>query len=226
VQQLALWLPADGRLLWQLAELANASGDVKTAAAIMDGCVTEFGMHEEELRQHRRLVRTAADELARSRTSPAPQQAHEGHAGGLQARSKRPLVNKLEATSLPPISATAINPLPWDVLGETVLDRQSRPTFAKYLEELEGKQIALCGFMQPIGEDADLLSFLLIEYPVGCWYCETPALTAIVLVEMPPRQPAKFTRGAVKITGKLALNRSDPEHFLYTIHTARVLGID
>src|SRR5207248_3172631 len=36
-QQLALWLPADGRLLWQLAELANAHGDVKTAAAIMDG---------------------------------------------------------------------------------------------------------------------------------------------------------------------------------------------
>src|SRR5262249_13839200 len=34
-QQLALWLPADPRLLWQLAELANAHGDVRTAAAIM-----------------------------------------------------------------------------------------------------------------------------------------------------------------------------------------------
>src|SRR5262249_44406140 len=32
VQQLALWLPADGRLLWQLGELANAFGDVRTAA--------------------------------------------------------------------------------------------------------------------------------------------------------------------------------------------------
>src|SRR5262249_206634 len=52
IQQVALWLPADARLLWQLAELANAHGDVKTAAAIMDGCVTEFGLHAPELRQH------------------------------------------------------------------------------------------------------------------------------------------------------------------------------
>src|SRR5262249_33449005 len=43
VQHLALVLPSDGRLLWQLAELANAHGDVKTAAAMMDGCVTAFG---------------------------------------------------------------------------------------------------------------------------------------------------------------------------------------
>src|SRR5262249_9145355 len=52
VQQLALWLPADGRVLWQLAELANAAGDVKTAAAIMDGCVTEFGLNQADLRKH------------------------------------------------------------------------------------------------------------------------------------------------------------------------------
>ncbi len=223
MQQLALWLPADGRLLWQLAELANASGDVKMAAAIMDGCVTEFGMHADALKEHRRLVRAAADELARGRTL---QLAHEGHGAGLQARSKRPLVNKLNVASLPPISATATNPLPWDVLTETIVDRQSRPTFAKYLDELDGKQIALSGFMQSVGEDPDLHRFLLIEYPVGCWYCEMPALTAIVLVEMPSGQPATFTRGAVKITGKLVLNRSDPEHFLYTIRNARVWGID
>src|SRR6185295_16567000 len=56
VQQLALWLPADGRLLWQLAELANAHGDVRTAAAIMDGCVTEFAMSAPELRRRRQVL--------------------------------------------------------------------------------------------------------------------------------------------------------------------------
>src|SRR5205085_1403024 len=40
LQRLALALPADGRLLWQLGELANALGDVRTAASILDGCVT------------------------------------------------------------------------------------------------------------------------------------------------------------------------------------------
>src|SRR5205085_1069023 len=56
VQQLALWLPADGTLLWQLAELANAHGDIKNAAAMMDGCVTQFGLNHPELRRHRQLV--------------------------------------------------------------------------------------------------------------------------------------------------------------------------
>src|SRR5207245_833790 len=62
VQQLALWLPQDGRLLWQLAELANATGDVKTAAAMMDGCVTQFGLNDPELRRHRQRTRAATDE--------------------------------------------------------------------------------------------------------------------------------------------------------------------
>src|SRR5436305_564103 len=61
LQRLALWLPADGRLLWLLAELAAAHGDVRTAAAIMDGCVTEFGLRAPELRRHRRAMREAAD---------------------------------------------------------------------------------------------------------------------------------------------------------------------
>src|SRR5438445_6521229 len=93
-QRLALWLPADGRLLWQLAELANAHGDVRTAAAIMDGCVNEFGLHALELRQHRKVTRSAADELAKS-AGPGGDSgtaAHGGHAGGVRPRSKRPLL--------------------------------------------------------------------------------------------------------------------------------------
>src|SRR5207245_9362044 len=93
-QQLALSLPADGRLLWQLAELANAHGDVKTAAAMMDGCVTQFGMGQPELRAHRRAVREAADKLPT--TGVAAKADHEMNvAGTLAARSKRPLVTRL-----------------------------------------------------------------------------------------------------------------------------------
>ena len=57
VEQLALWLPADGRLLWQLGELANAHGDVATAAAILEGCVTEFALGAPELRKRRQVYR-------------------------------------------------------------------------------------------------------------------------------------------------------------------------
>jgi tetratricopeptide (TPR) repeat protein len=221
VQQLALWLPADGRLLWQLAELAGANGDVATAAAIMDGCVTEFGLRAADLRIHRREYRGLADELAKKGNGDG-KAMHEGHPGLFKPRSLRPLVRKLDRTPLPPIDPKGVNGLPWSVVTETTLDRQYRPTFPRYLKELGGKTVTLSGFMQPLGEDHELSAFLLIEYPVGCWYCEQPEMTAIVLVELPDGKTHNFTRGQVHVRGKLVLNANDPENFLYTIRDATI----
>jgi tetratricopeptide (TPR) repeat protein len=220
-QQLALWLPADGQLLWQLAELAGASGDFATAAAIMDGCVTSFGLRAADLLTHRRAYRAAADERAKN-TKVDGKAAHEGHAGLFKPRSLRPLVSKLDRTPLPPIDPKGVNALPWSVVTETTLDRQYRPTFARYLKQLDGKQVTLSGFMQPLGEDHELSAFLLIEYAVGCWYCEQPEMTAIVLVEMPEGRTFNFTRGEVRVRGKLILNATDPENFIYSISNAKV----
>jgi hypothetical protein len=222
VQQLALWLPADGRLLWQLAELAAAHGDVATAAAIMDGCVTEFDLRAPELRAHRVAMRAAAQEQARAGAG-AGKAVHEGHAAVLKPRSARPLVRKIDQEPLPPVKARGLNALPWSVVSETTLDRQYRPTFPKYLKELNGKQVLLSGFMQPLSEDAEAGAFLLIEYPVGCWYCEMPEPTGIVLVELPDGKTCNFTRDQVRVTGKLVLNATDPENFLYTLRQAKVV---
>ncbi len=220
LQQLALWLPADGRLLWQLGELAGANGDVATAAALMDGCVTEFGLRAADLRQHRRAYRAAADERAKKQGDAKTQ--HEGHAGLFKPRSLRPLARKLDRTPLPPIDPKGVNALPWSVVTETTLDRQYRPTFPRYLKDLDGKKVTLSGYMQPLGDDAELNAFLLIEYPVGCWYCEQPETTAIVLVELPEGQTYNYTREPVKVRGKLRLNASDPENFLYTIRDVEI----
>jgi tetratricopeptide (TPR) repeat protein len=220
VQQLALSLPADSRLLWQLAELAAAHGDVATAAAIMDGCITEFGLRDAELRQHRQAMRAAAD--ARAKSGDAKTEHQGGHAAVFKPRSSRPLFHKIDLAHLPPIDPKRVNPLPWSVVTETTLDRQYRPTFPKYLKELDGKQVMLSGFMQPLGEDQDFAAFLLIEYPVGCWYCEMPETTGIVLIEMPGGKTANYTRDQVRITGKLVLNATDPENFLYIIRQAKV----
>jgi hypothetical protein len=218
-QQLALWLPADGRLLWLLAELANAHGDVTTAAAIMDGCVTEFGLRAAELQAHRRLVRAAAEERKKA---PAGKAEHEAHALLFRPRSSRPLLSRAGRVRRPPIDPRGVNGLAWEVLAETALDRRSRPTFVPYLRELEGKRVTLTGFVQPLGDDTDLSAFLLIEYPVGCWYCETPEIVNIVLVELPEDRTLRPTREQVRVTGKLVLNATDPENFLYTVKDATV----
>jgi hypothetical protein len=218
MQQLALWLPADPRLLWQLAELASAHGDVRTAAALMDGCVTQFGLQNPQLRGHRQVMRAAADSGAKAE--------HEVHSGSLAARSRRPLVTRLDQETLPPINATGVNALPWGLLGDTMVDRSFRPTFAQYLRELEGKEVALNGFIQPLREDIDLAAFMLIEYPVGCWYCEMPEITGIVFVELPRGRTTTYTRGLVRVVGRLALNARDPEEFLYTIRDAKVTDVN
>lgn len=218
VQLVALWLPADGRLLWQLGELAAVYGDLQTGAAILDGCVTEFGMRDPELRRHRLALRAAADKLGK--TAPTKTQ-HEGHAGALKTRSSRPLVSSSSA-ALPAVDPDGINVLPWSVVTQTSLDRQYKPTFPRYLRELDGKKVTLSGFMQPVGGEPDQGVFLVIEYPVGCWYCEMPGMAAMIYVEMPQGRGQAFTRDPIQVTGTLKLNANDPEDFLYAIRGATV----
>jgi hypothetical protein len=173
-------------------------------------------MHHPELRRHRQLARAAAEGAAKPE--------HETHAAVLRPRSKRPLLGQLDAAALPPVSPTAVNALPWSVLAETTLDRQFRPTFAKYLKELDGKRVSLTGYIQPFGDSLELSSFMLIEYPVGCWFCEMPEVAGIVLVELPKDKTVEYTREAVTVTGRLALNATDPENFLYSVTDAKVVS--
>jgi tetratricopeptide (TPR) repeat protein len=226
LQQVALWLPADGRLLWQLAELANAHGDVRTAAAIMDGCVTEFGMSAAELRRHRQLLRAAADAPSANADAGQVRTAHQNHAGLMKPRSRRPLRNAVDTENLPAIDPAGINTLPWAVLADTSVDRQFKPTFARYLQELDGKRVSLSGFIQPVKEELELGSFLLIEYPVGCWFCEMPEVTNIVLVELEAGKTTPYKRSLIKVTGELHLNFTVPEKFLYEIRKAEVTEVD
>ncbi|HBI44387.1 MAG TPA: hypothetical protein DDY78_16270 [Planctomycetales bacterium] len=216
LQQLALWLPADGRLLWQMGELAAVNGDTAAGAAMLDGCVTEFGMRSPELREHRQALRNAAD----------ARPTHDDNAFPLKPRSSRPLVHKIDLVDLPPIDPKGVNVLPWTVVTETVVGRKFHPSFPKYLKELDGKQVQLTGYMQPLGEDQEGGAFLMIEYPVGCWFCEMPEVTAIVLVELAPGKTREVTRGRLRITGRLNLNGTDPENFLYIIKDAKAVETD
>lgn len=222
-QQLGLMLPADGPLLWQLAELANAYGDIPSAAAMTDGCVTHFGMDNPLLRKHRQILRDAVDQLPR----PAVGSEHETkHVGTLAFRSRRPLISQSLAGTLPPIDAKGVNPIPWELFGETTIEKPFKVSFPKYLQELSGKQIAMTGFMYPLREDPDMSAFLFIEAPVGCWYCEMPETTGILFVELPAGKTVRYQRGLVRITGRLSLNSDDPEEFLYTVKDAKVGSLD
>ncbi len=214
-QQLALWLPSDSRLLWQLGELAGAHGDQVTRAAILDGCVTEFAMRQDALLASRKQAKAAAAEMKASKKD------HEGHAWLFKPRSSRPLLAKVGLDKLPPVDPKAVNALPWEVVMETTVDRKARPTFHRYLKELDGKRVVVEGYMQPLGEATDLGAFLLIENPVGCWYCEQPEMTGLVLIELPEGKAGTYSRSRLRVTGTLMLNGKDPENFLYIVKDAK-----
>ena len=229
VQLLALWLPADVRLLWLLGEMANVQGDVKTAAAIFDGCVTEFNSRSPDLRQHRQLTRAAADAQAKQNAAQAHAGAaadSESHLTAWRPRSKRPLATPTSHADLPAVVADGVNYLPWTVLADTVVEHDFHPTFPHYLQDLDGKTVSLTGYIQPLNEDLDLSSFMFIEYPIGCWYCEMPELNSIVFVELAAGKTFSNTKTLIKVTGTLTLNKTDPENFLYTLEGAKATPAD
>lgn len=229
VQQLLLWLPFDGRLYWQMAELANAYGDVRMASELFESCVSQFNLTNPVLRQHRQTLKAAvaAQSKKDANSVAAANVEHQLHPSLVTFRSKRPLLSRrFDVASLPPLNPDGVNTLPWGLLAETTLDRNFRPTFAKRLREMDGMQVTLAGFMQPITEDQVYGTFMLIEFPTGCWYCEMPEVTGIVLVELGGGKTTTFGRQLVKVTGKLKLNATDPEDFIYTISEAKVSGAD
>jgi hypothetical protein len=217
VQQLAIWLPADARLLWLLAELANAYGDVRTAAALMDGVVTEFALTIPEARERRALYRSAADEIAK-----LPDAEHSKYRGDIVFKSPRAVGRTLDATALPAVRADGVNALPWAVLSETVVDKPFRPRFHQHLAKLDGKAVSMTGFMQPVSMAPTVTGFMFIEYPIGCWFCETPEPAGIIYVEIAGGKAVPLKRGRIKVEGTLKLNSNDPEDFLYTLTGASV----
>ncbi len=218
VQGLLLSLPADGRLLWLLAELAVAAGDVRAAAAMLDGCVTEFGMGSPTLRARRQAVRQLAD--AAEKQGHAPPSA-------VPFQSPRAFARLIDPAALPAVKREGVNPLSWAVLGETEIGPRGRPTFLPYLETLDGRRVELPGHMTPVGTaEAEVGAFLLTEAAVGCWFCEVPGPTQAVRVELPDGASTPVARGAVRVTGVLKLNRADPEGLPVMIVEATVRPAD
>lgn len=223
-QRLALSLPGDARLLWQLGELAGAYGDAATAAQLLELCVGEYALSEATLRQSRSAYLAASE----NRGGIVPierQEKHISHAAGmkLEFKSRRPLIQEPFDINKLASQAGDAGLLAWPVLAETARDtREFKLTFHPYLKKLENKPVTLTGFLHPLTDDLDCTSFVLVENPIGCWYCTAPDLTGIVFVSMKPGSTARFTRKVITVNGSLKLNPSDPNEFLFTIQDASV----
>jgi hypothetical protein len=212
-QQLCVWLPADARLLWQLAEVAHTLGDVRTAATLLDGAVTEYGLASAAARDRRKQFRTTADELEKA--------ADHRPFDGIRFASPRVFPRRFDVSRLPKIDPAKPTPLPWGALDETEIGKKFAVKYLGYVSDLDGKPVSISGYMQPVRAD-EVTAFVLTEFPVGCWFCESPGPLQAVQVEAADGKPVPMVRGMVTVTGTLQLNRSDPERMLFTVTDARV----
>ena len=219
VQELALILPFDARLLWQLAEIANAHGDVRTAVNLLDGAVVELGLQSGEARKSRARFRAAADELAKK-------EDHAGHKGTLKFASSRVFKSLIDETKLPKVDPKGTNPLPWSALAETTLTKKFEPKFLKYIRDCDGASVTFTGFLRPTRNGDGQSDFLMTESPIGCWYCESPGPTQLIWVELADGKTIDFTRGPIQVTGKLELNRTDAESHLFRVTGAVVKRVE
>ena len=211
VQQLALWLPADARLIWQTAELANAAGDPRAATILLEIATAELGASFDALRKRKQLFAAAAD--AREH-----QPDHLRHTAISMAKSPRPLRKLFDESSTPAIRAEGENTLPWALLTSATMGK--KPDFPPYLKRLDGKNVTITGFAQPLRDELQLSSFALLENPVGCWACEMPEPNEMLHIVLKPGKTLALKKGLIQVSGVLRLNAIDPEDFPFTIADA------
>ncbi len=220
LQQLAIWFPTEGRLVWELGELAGRSGDVRTAANLLEGAVVEFGLRDPVLLADRQKYRAATDAID---AKPEP---HAPHISPFKFASARAFASRFDVSKLPPIKPSRTTDLPWAALAETVLGKRFPPAYLPYVAKLDGRRVRLSGYMRPAAGADEVMEFLLTEFPVGCWFCELPELTAIVRVELAPGNTITFQRTPLTLVGEWSLNTSDPESQLFVLKNAKIAITD
>jgi hypothetical protein len=180
-------------------------------------------MTNHDLRRRRQRLKEAVAKLPPVPLGDLAGQQPE-NAGGLTFRSRKPLVAGLIEAALPPISATAINPVPWEAFTGTAFEGKFPPKFSSYVKALNGKTITLVGYLQPLYDDDS--AFLFIESPVGCWHCEMPELTGILFLDPAAGETIQFEDGLQRVVGRLSLNATDSEDFIFTLRDAKIAPVD
>lgn len=105
-------------------------------------------------------------------------------------------------------------------MGAESRSADHRPDFGEELESLDGKVVALKGFIVPLELGAKQQRFILSKYPLEhCRFCQPGGAQSMVDVQA--KQPLEFGYEAVVLAGKLRLVREkDPMGLLFRLTEA------
>ena len=224
-QQLALWLPADGPLLWQLAELANAHGDFRNAAAMMEGCVVTFGMQNPDAAQASASSCAMPSTICRKlKLGVQRWSTASSILGTLAFRSRRPLISKRRR---PPRCRRSIRTgsiaIPWELFSETVARKAVQADIPEVSAGI-GRQADFADRLHVSagrGSRADVVS---VHRGAGRLLVLRDARDDRdrVTSSCPPARRRAISAAWSASSAGCSLNANDPEDFLYTVKDARV----
>ncbi|HEY0836646.1 MAG TPA: DUF3299 domain-containing protein [Azospirillum sp.] len=96
----------------------------------------------------------------------------------------------------------------WRDLAQVRLNgRLADPEFPAKVQGLEGKTVALCGFMIPLAAGTEHSRFILAANPAGCAACESPGPATMLHVHA--RSPVGEIRDPVVVTGTLRIKPNE-----------------
>jgi hypothetical protein len=114
-------------------------------------------------------------------------------------------------------------PLLYDIRYDESAADFAKPIFNSKVHALQGKQIALPGYLVPFESGLKSNVFMLSSLPLNaCFFCGVGGPETVVQIIC--AKPVEYTDKPVEIQGILRLNDSDPGKMIYILENAEYLG--
>lgn len=113
-------------------------------------------------------------------------------------------------------------------LGKALRNPDGEYVLPGSLTRADGKPTLINGFMVPYDSLEDLSTFMLMQSSGGCFFCEPPSLSQVVIVHQKAGASKAFVEEPIQVSGTFrtwAKDSTHPDHqsgFLYVIDDATV----
>jgi hypothetical protein len=124
-------------------------------------------------------------------------------------------------TKAQPVEKEGVIEINFDFLSGFDYEREKIP---RQVEELNGKKIAVTGFMLPVDFDqGNVTSFILLNNQMGCCFGIMPRMNEFIYVKMKPNTHTKFlTDIPITVKGTLEIGQENVIGSLYGIQAEKV----
>jgi hypothetical protein len=119
--------------------------------------------------------------------------------------------------------AEGVDLVNWELFQATKGSIRKGATYVEDLQKIDEMPVNIVGYMVPINQFRSVDNFMLLPMPLDCYFCESPPMRDIIMIQLKPGEVVDLAEEPVLIGGQLHLNEGTNQKFFYTIDYA-VLG--